>query len=157
MDSMYIKAETSAVSAHRIRELVELPREVHIPESGALDAAAAEGFTVALRDLSFAYQEGTDVIRRSALLARPGEIVALIGPSGEGKTTLIRLILGLIHPQAGEAVREIHVTGSHLYTEEQVAAASGISIGDNLISIKKANAASLIMTSRRLWWPGMGL
>lgn len=44
-------------------------------------------------------------------------------------------------------VREIHVTGSHLYTEEQVAAASGISIGDNLISIKKANAASLIMTS----------
>ncbi len=95
---------SSAVSAHRIRELVELPREVHIPESGALDAAAAEGFTVALRDLSFAYQEGTDVIRRSALLARPGEIVALIGPSGEGKTTLIRLILGLIHPQAGEAV-----------------------------------------------------
>ncbi len=59
---------------------------------------------MALRDLTFAYQEGTDVIRRSACRPAPGEIVALIGPSGEGKTTLIRLILGLIHPRAGEVV-----------------------------------------------------
>jgi ABC-type multidrug transport system fused ATPase/permease subunit len=38
--------------------------------------------------------------------AKPGEIVALVGPSGEGKTTLIRLILGLVHPQLGEVTIE---------------------------------------------------
>ena len=94
----------SSVSAHRIRELVELPKEVHVPESSALDELVQDGFTVRMRDLSFSYVEGKRVITDSQLVARPGEIVALVGPSGEGKTTLIRLILGLIHPQQGQAV-----------------------------------------------------
>lgn len=94
----------SSVSAHRIRELTELPREPHIPESSALDSLAADGFTVSLRDMDFSYVPEQPVITNSALVARPGEIVALVGPSGEGKTTLIRLILGLIRPGSGEAV-----------------------------------------------------
>ena len=94
----------SSVSAHRIRELVELPREVHIPESSELDQYAEKGFSVQMRDLRFAYVEGTDVITKSEFVAKPGEIVALVGPSGEGKTTMIRLILGLVCPQEGQAV-----------------------------------------------------
>ena len=94
----------SSVSAHRIRELVELPREVHIPESSELDQYAEKGFSVQMRDLRFAYAEGADVITKSEFVAKPGEIVALVGPSGEGKTTMIRLILGLVCPQEGQAV-----------------------------------------------------
>ena len=94
----------SSVSAHRIRELVELPREVHIPESSELDKYAEKGFSVQMRDLNFAYVEGTNVITKSEFVAKPGEIVALVGPSGEGKTTMIRLILGLVCPQEGQAV-----------------------------------------------------
>ena len=94
----------SSVSAHRIRELVELPREVHIPESSELDKLAEDGFTVRMEDLDFAYVEGKQVITDSAFEANPGEIVALVGPSGEGKTTMIRLILGLVCPQEGRAV-----------------------------------------------------
>ena len=94
----------SSVSAHRIRELVELPREVHIPEISELDQYAEKGFSVQMRDLRFAYVEGTDVITQSEFVAKPGEIVALVGPSGEGKTTMIRLILGLVCPQEGQAV-----------------------------------------------------
>ena len=94
----------SSVSAHRIRELVELPKEVHIPESSELDELVADGFTVQMRDVNFSYVEGTRVITESAFVARPGEIVALVGPSGEGKTTMIRLILGLVRPDSGEAV-----------------------------------------------------
>ena len=105
----------SSVSAHRIRELVELPREVHLEESSAMDEFADEGYTVRMEGLNFAYVQGGEaqeadgqpapdagtVIWKSDFEANPGEIVALIGPSGEGKTTMIRLILGLVRPQDG--------------------------------------------------------
>jgi len=94
----------SSISAHRIRELVDLPREKHIPRSGELDQYVEDGFAIEMRDLSFGYVQDKRVIERSGMLAGPGEIIALVGPSGEGKTTLIRLILGLVHPQDGEAV-----------------------------------------------------
>lgn len=91
----------SSVSAHRIRELVELPKEVHIPESNELDCYVEDGFRVHMEDVSFSYVEDKKIISDSAFEANPGEIVALVGPSGEGKTTMIRLILGLIRPQEG--------------------------------------------------------
>lgn len=96
----------SSVSAHRIRELVELPREVHIPESSKMDEFSEDGFIVKMENTNFAYKEGTQVITNSDFIARPGEIVALVGPSGEGKTTMIRLILGLIRPQEGNVLLE---------------------------------------------------
>ena len=94
---------TSSVSAHRIRELVELPRERHIPESEELRALAGDGFSVRMKDVNFSYVKEKKVITDSAFMANPGEIVALVGPSGEGKTTMIRLMLGLIRPESGSA------------------------------------------------------
>ena len=93
----------SSISAHRIRELVQLPKEVHIPDSSELDAYAEDGFKVMMKGVNFSYLEGNQVITDSAFQANPGEIVALVGPSGEGKTTMIRLILGLIRPESGQA------------------------------------------------------
>ncbi len=94
----------SSVSAHRIRELVELPKEVHIPESADFDEYVKDGFEVRMKNVNFSYIEGTRVISDSDFMACPGEIVALVGPSGEGKTTMIRLILGLVRPENGKAV-----------------------------------------------------
>lgn len=94
----------SAVSARRIRELVELPREVHMPEqSKRMRQAAQHGFTVQLEHVNFAYIQEHRVLTDSNFIASPGEIVALVGPSGEGKTTMLRMILGLLHPNQGTA------------------------------------------------------
>lgn len=91
----------SSVSSNRIRELVQLPKEVHHASSSLLDQYIEDGFEVRMKDVNFAYVEEKKVIKDSAFEAKPGEIVALVGPSGEGKTTMIRLILGLIYPKSG--------------------------------------------------------
>ncbi len=88
----------TSVSAHRIRELAQLPKEKHI------SGTKTEGnLSVELKDVDFSYDETVPVIRNANFTALPGEIAALIGPSGQGKTTMIRLILGLVQPQKGEA------------------------------------------------------
>ena len=95
----------SSISAHRIREIVQLPKEYHNPEAAKqLDAVKDDGLTVRMKDVDFSYMEGQNVITDSDFVAQPGEIVALVGPSGEGKTTMLRLILGLISPQDGSVV-----------------------------------------------------
>ena len=91
-------AMTSSVAARRIRELAELPKEPR-GETPEHDGA----YALELKNIDFSYTQGVKVISDSGFSAAPGEIVALVGPSGEGKTTLIRLLLGLIHPESGTA------------------------------------------------------
>lgn len=92
----------SSVSAHRIRELVQLPREIHKEDDSRIGQMQADGrLSVLFENVTFSYVDNIPVIRESSLHAYPGEIVALVGPSGEGKTTLIRLMLGLVQPQEG--------------------------------------------------------
>ena len=94
---------SSSVSAHRIRELIDLPKEKHLPGSEALRELAGDGFEVRMTGVDFAYLEDEKVVTESAFRASPGEIVALVGPSGEGKTTMLRLLLGLVQPDEGRA------------------------------------------------------
>ncbi len=93
---------TSSVSAHRIRELIELPQESHRVDEIPEDFRSG-GLTLRMENVSFAYETGDPVIRSSDFVAAPGKITALVGPSGEGKTTVLRLLLGLVYPQQGRA------------------------------------------------------
>jgi zinc transport system ATP-binding protein len=56
-----------------------------------------------LKGVSFAYPGGPLVLRDVSLVVEQGEFVAVAGPNGGGKTTLLRILLGLEHPQTGEA------------------------------------------------------
>jgi zinc transport system ATP-binding protein len=57
--------------------------------------------TVRLEGVSFAYGRGPDVLRDVDLEVERGEFVAIAGPNGGGKTTLLRLVLGLERPTTG--------------------------------------------------------
>ena len=58
---------------------------------------------VELRGVTFAYGDGQPVLRDVDLAIERGEFIALAGPNGGGKTTLLRLVLGVERPQAGTA------------------------------------------------------
>jgi len=59
---------------------------------------------VELRDVSFAYNGGGPVLEHVNITVEAGEFVAIAGPNGGGKTTLMRIVLGLERPSAGSAL-----------------------------------------------------
>lgn len=100
-------AMRAGISAGRIMEVVQLPRESEEDlEKGRamLERARRTGVQVEMRDVSVAYGDNGPVYTHANLLARPGEIIGLIGPSGQGKTTTLRVLLGLYHTQEGQVM-----------------------------------------------------
>ena len=96
---------SSTISAARLMEIINLPREDrNLGDSNELKKVANSGFSIRLRDVDFSYVEDQQVIKSSDFEAHRNEIVAIVGPSGEGKTTLIRMFLGLISPNNGDAI-----------------------------------------------------
>lgn len=91
----------ASVSAHRVRELTELKRELHLPAPEPDENLLRLGLTVKMSRLAYSYDDGAKVFESADFIARPGEIVAVVGSSGEGKTTMIRLFLGLLYPRDG--------------------------------------------------------
>ena len=57
-----------------------------------------------MEKVSFRYQNGDTVLEPFDFTARYGDVIAITGPSGEGKTTLLRLLLGLVEPDSGKAM-----------------------------------------------------
>lgn len=85
-------------AAERLMELEESPLDEQ-GEPMALDAPCG----IRLRHVSYAYEDGEDVLRDLSFDFKPGTCTAVLGETGAGKTTLIRLILGLVKPKSGKA------------------------------------------------------
>lgn len=95
----------AGISAERIMEITSLPRDSMEDKEEAEEIkkqSREKGVFVHMTDVDFAYEEDKWIYRDADFRAEPGEIVALIGPSGQGKTTTLNLILGLYHPRKGK-------------------------------------------------------
>lgn len=97
---------SAATAATRVREIMALPEERIKNEehyNKMLELSREKGASVEIKDVEFSYDNDNKVFDGVSITANPGEMVALVGPSGEGKTTMLRLILALIKQQSGEA------------------------------------------------------
>jgi ATP-binding cassette subfamily B protein/subfamily B ATP-binding cassette protein MsbA len=89
-------------SARRVIEVLNQAQDVReSPDAVPLSPPDARGLAVRLEGVCFAYEPGRPVLHDVSLSIAPGETVALVGPSGGGKTTLVSLLLRLYDPQAG--------------------------------------------------------
>lgn len=91
-------------SAGRLMDIVEMPQEDHSQDKAAAEFERRhrdEGVSLRLTDVNYAYRGGEAVFAGASIEANPHEIIALVGPSGEGKTTMLRLLLSLISPNEG--------------------------------------------------------
>ena len=87
----------SMASTERIMELEALNRDDIDRNIEDMESAG-----VVFDNVDFYYKENVPVLENVSLMINPGETVALIGPSGEGKTTFINLLLSLLTPKKGE-------------------------------------------------------
>lgn len=103
--SMVPSAISLTTSAGRLMDVLEMPQEDYSMDDKYIsfqEEHRADGISLKLQDISYTYQNGTRVFEHASMEAHPHEIIALVGPSGEGKTTLLRVILALLRPQSGE-------------------------------------------------------
>ncbi|HZU38165.1 MAG TPA: ABC transporter ATP-binding protein, partial [Gemmataceae bacterium] len=96
---LYGTLQEIAVSTERVQEVLGVEPEV-ADRPGAVALRSARGH-VRLENITFGYEPDRPVLRSVSLEARPGQVVALIGPTGAGKTTLVSLVPRFFDPWQG--------------------------------------------------------
>ena len=92
--------QNALACAGRIFELIEAPERSPEPEDPAHPGQVRGG--VEIRDLTFSYDPAKPLIRDFDLSVQPGQRVAIVGPTGCGKTTFINLLMRFYDPQGGQ-------------------------------------------------------
>jgi ATP-binding cassette subfamily B protein len=97
--SMVNLLQSGVASAERVFELLDEEEEESEDHKTALPATSRG--EVAFEDVSFRYEEDTPLIEDLSLTVRPGQMVAIVGPTGAGKTTLVNLIMRFYELDSG--------------------------------------------------------
>ena len=91
---------TAQASAQRVLEWLDTPD--HSANGTTPTPRPAHGVDLEFSAVGFAYEPGRPVLKGLHLSLKPGEIVAIVGPSGAGKTTLLQLIPRFLEPDSGQ-------------------------------------------------------
>ena len=94
--------QAAIAGARRVRAMLALEPETNDPPD-AIDADGIKG-NVVFDHVSFAYPDGTQVLHDIAFEAQPGQMVAVVGLTGAGKTTLVSLIPRFYNPTSGQVL-----------------------------------------------------
>lgn len=91
-------------SAERLMQIESLPQEERCVKEPVTALSGFCKYTIELDDVSFQYLQDVPVLKNVSFTIEPGETIGILGPSGEGKTTLIRILLALIDTQDGHVI-----------------------------------------------------
>ncbi|MGB1416499.1 MAG: ABC transporter ATP-binding protein [Synechococcus sp.] len=96
----FTQIQGGLTAVERIGELLEQPLEIiESPDARPIDGGGVG--EVIFEDVSFSYRPDEPILRNLSFRIAPGEHVALVGPTGSGKSTVIRLLCRLYEPQTG--------------------------------------------------------
>jgi ABC-type multidrug transport system fused ATPase/permease subunit len=94
--------QAAIAGARRVRAMLALEPETN-DAPDAIDATSVKG-TIVFDHVSFSYPDGTQVLHDIAFEAQPGQMVAVVGLTGAGKTTLVSLIPRFYNPTSGQVL-----------------------------------------------------
>ena len=119
MANIISELQSAAAAAERVFRMIDEPAEAaDLPQAKPLEEVKGD---VQMKDIQFGYEPDKVIIHDLNLHAKPGSLVAIVGPTGAGKTTIINLLMRFYDPQKGQILMEGH--DSHDITRKSLRAA----------------------------------
>ena len=110
--NLYNSIQAALAGAERVFEIIDTPSEVDDgPEAVPLSSVHGD---VRFENVNFEYKPGVPILKNMTLEAKPGQIFALVGPTGAGKTTIINLLTRFYEINSGSItidgkdIRQVH-------------------------------------------------
>ncbi len=125
---LFNSIQSALAGAERVFELMDELPETDAPEAQPLERVKGE---VTLNQVDFSYQAGVPVLKNVSLHAEPGQMIALVGPTGAGKTTIANLLTRFYDVDSGSI--EIDGQNVSIWKKDDLRRKLGLVLQDNFL------------------------